>query len=74
MSPDGDRKMMSLLSMAACTAIQHDSELRRYYKKKGEEGKLKMIALNNVRNKLLSRVFEVVKKGTPYVELHRFAA
>ena len=32
-----------------------------------------MIALNNVRNKLLSRVFAVVKRGTPYVELHKFA-
>ena len=72
--PMGDRQMKSLLSMAACTAIQHDSELRRYYKKKLEEGKLKMIALNNVRNKLLSRVFAVVKRGTPYVELHKFAA
>ena len=70
----GDRQMKSLLSMAACTAIQYDSELRHYYKKKREEGKLKMIALNNVRNKLLSRVFAVVKRGTPYVELHKFAA
>ena len=70
----GDRQMKSLLSMAACTAIQYDSELRQYYKKKREEGKLKMIALNNVRNKLLSRVFAVVKRGTPYVELQKFAA
>ena len=72
--PMGDRQMKSLLSMAACTAIQYDSELRQYYKKKREEGKLKMIALNNVRNKLLSRVFAVVKRGTPYVELQKFAA
>ncbi len=72
--PMGDRQMKSLLSMAACTAIQHDSELRLYYKKKREEGKLRMIALNNVRNKLISRVFAVVKRGTPYVELHKFAA
>lgn len=72
--PMGDRQMKSLLSMAATTAIQHDSELRQYYKKKREEGKLKMIALNNVRNKILSRAFAVVKRGTPYVELHKFAA
>ena len=63
--PMGDRQMKSLLSMAAFTAIQYDSELRQYYKEKREEGKLKMIALNNVRNKLLSRVFAVIKKGTP---------
>ncbi|WP_187288264.1 hypothetical protein [Zunongwangia profunda] len=66
--------MRSLLRMATCTAIQYDSELRQYYKKKRKEGKLKMIALNNVRNKLLSRVFAVVKRGTSYVELQKFAA
>lgn len=67
----GDRKMKSLLSMASISAIQHDSELRIYYKRKVEEGKPKMIALNNVRNKLLARAFAVIKRGTPYVELHK---
>lgn len=70
----GDRKMKSLLSMASISAIQHDSELRLYYKKKVAEGKPKLVALNNVRNKLLSRVFAVIKRGTPYVELQQFAA
>ena len=57
--------------MASISAIQHDSELRMYYKRKVEEGKPKMIALNNVRNKLLARAFAVIKRGTPYVELHK---
>ena len=70
----GDRKMKSLLSMASISAIQHDQELRLYYKSKVEEGKPKMIALNNVRNKLLSRAFAVVKRGTPYVLLDQYAA
>jgi len=70
----GDRKMKSLLSMASISAIQHDSELRLYYKKKVAEGKPKLVVLNNVRNKLLSRTFAVVKRGTPYVELQQFAA
>jgi len=70
----GDRKMKSLLSMASVSAIQHDSELRLYYKKKLAEGKDKMIALNNVRNKLISRAFAVVKRGTPYVVLQQHAA
>jgi transposase len=60
----GDRKMKSLLSMASVSAIQHDSELRLYYKKKLAEGKDKMIAVNNVRNKLIARAFAVVKRGT----------
>lgn len=70
----GDRKMKTLLSLASVSAIQHDSELRHYYKRKLAEGKPKMVALNNVRNKLLSRAFAVIKRGTPYVELQQFAA
>ncbi|MGB6153537.1 MAG: IS110 family transposase [Pricia sp.] len=70
----GDRKMKSLLSMASVSAIQHDSELRLYYKRKLAEGKDKMLAINNVRNKLLARAFAVVKRGTPYVELQQYAA
>jgi len=70
----GDRKMKTLLSLASVSAIQHDSELKKYYKNKIEQGKPKMVALNNVRNKLLARVFAVVKRGTPYVELQKYVA
>ena len=70
----GDRKMKSLLSMASVSAIQHDSELRLYYKRKLAEGKDKMIAINNVRNKLIARAFAVVKRRTPYVILQQHAA
>ncbi len=70
----GDRKMKSLLSMASVSAIQHDSELRLYYNKKLAEGKDKMLAVNNVRNKLIARAFAVVKRGTPYVVLQQHAA
>jgi len=70
----GDRKMKTLLTLAGVSAIQCDSELRLYYKKKVAEGKPKMVALNNVRNKLLARAFAVIKRGTPYVELQQFAA
>ena len=66
--------MKTLLSLASVSAIQHDSELKKYYKNKIEQGKPKMVALNNVRNKLLARVFAVVKRGTPYVELQKYAA
>ena len=70
----GDRKMKTLLTLASVSAIQCDSELKLYYKKKVAEGKPKMVALNNIRNKLLARAFAVIKRGTPYVELQQFAA
>jgi transposase len=69
-----DVKMKSLLSMSAISAIQHDSELKLYYHKRVEEGKPKMVVLNIIRNKLVSRIFATVKRGTPFVELSKFAA
>jgi len=72
--PISDRKMKSLLSMSAISAIQHDKELKRYYEKRVEEGKPKMVVLNIIRNKLVSRVFATINRGTPYVELSQFAA
>jgi transposase len=69
-----DVKMKSLLSMSAISAIQHDTELKMYYQKRVEEGKPKMVALNIIRNKIVSRIFATVKRGTPYVELNKFAA
>lgn len=69
-----DKKMKSVLSMSAISAIQHDSELKIYYHKRVEEGKPKMVALNIIRNKIVSRIFATVKRGTPFVELSLFAA
>jgi transposase len=69
-----DKKMKSLLSMSAISAIQADKELKSYYKKRVEEGKPKMVVLNIIRNKIVSRVFATVKRGTPFVELNKFAA
>ncbi len=52
-----DRKMKTLLTLASVSAIQCDSELKLYYQRKLKEGKPKMVALNNVRNKILARAF-----------------
>jgi transposase len=72
--PISDRKMKSLLSMSAISAIQHDKELKMYYQKRVEEGKPKMVVLNIIRNKIVSRVFATVNRGTPYVEMNKFLA
>jgi transposase len=72
--PISDRKMKSLLSMGAISAIQCDAELRLYYNKRVEEGKPKMVVLNIIRNKLVARIFATIKRGTPFVPIHKFAA
>lgn len=63
----GDKKMKSLLSMSAISAIQADQELKDYFMKRVKEGKPKMLVLNIIRNKIVSRIFATVKRGTPFV-------
>lgn len=61
-----NKKLKSLLTMAAISAMQHDAELKAKYQQKLEQGKAKMCALNIIRFKLIERAFAVVKRKTPY--------
>ena len=70
----GNRELKTILSSAAATAILHDSQLKIYYNKRLKEGKNKMSTLNIIRNKIVSRIFAVAKRQTPYVETFKFAA
>ena len=72
--PLADKKLKSLLNMCAMVAIRHDKELNAYYGRKVKEGKPKMLVLNNVRCKLLSRVFAVVNRNTPFINTFKFAS
>lgn len=69
-----DKKLKSLISIAALTAKKYDYELHEYFERKVAEGKNKMLVMNNVRNKLLARAFSVVKRQKPYVNTRAFAA
>lgn len=69
-----NKKMKSILSLGALQAIRNDTEMKLYYQRKVEQGKNKMLVLNAVRNKLLQRIFAVVKRETPYVKLAQHIA
>lgn len=69
-----DKTMKTLLDLSAKTAIQYDKELREYYLRRLEKGKSKMSTINIVRNKILYRMFAVVKRQTPFVENYLQAA
>ena len=69
-----DKKMKSLLQMCAMTTLKYDPQLKEYYIKKKEEGKNSMLVLNNIRCKLISRVFAVVNRETPYINTYKFAS
>jgi len=71
MGPTGVSKFANgelkrVLHMAAISSVQHNPELKQYYKRKVAEGKSKMSVINAVRNKLLHRIVAVIKRGTPY--------
>ena len=63
-----DKQMKSLLDLSAKSAIQYDKELREYYLKRTEAGKSKMSTINVVRNKIIYRMFAVIKRQTPFFE------
>lgn len=61
-----NKKIKSLLTMAAISAIQHDPVLKAKYEQKVKEGKPKMSVINIIRAKLLERIFAVIKKQKMY--------
>jgi transposase len=63
-----DKQMKTLLDLSAKTAIQYDKELREFYLRRLENGKSKMSTINIVRNKILYRMFAVIKRQTPFIE------
>jgi len=64
--PIANQTLKKQLHMCALAAVRHDPDLKVYYHRKAEEGKNKMLVLNNVRNKLVLRICAVVKRQKPY--------
>jgi len=69
-----NKKMKALFNLAARSAIQHDPELKLYFENRMQKGANGMSTLNIIRNKIIHRVFAVVKRGTPYVTFAKYAA
>lgn len=61
-----NKTLKTLFHLAAMSAIQIKGELQQYFKRKVEEGKNKMSIVNAIRNKLIARIFAVVKRNQPY--------
>ncbi|MFZ1664010.1 MAG: IS110 family transposase [Flavobacteriales bacterium] len=70
----GNKHGKTLLSSAAASAIQSNSEMKLYFERRVNDGKHKMSTLNIIRNKLVSRVFAAVNRNEPYIDIHKFAA
>jgi transposase len=70
-SPFANRKLKSLLHLCAMSALRWDKEIKAYYERKVIEGKNKMSVINAIRNKLLQRIFAVLRDQRLYVENYR---
>ena len=69
-----NKKIKVLIHMCAINAIQHNPEMKMYYEKRLELGKNKMSTINIIRNKLIARIFAVIRRQTPYVDIMKFAS
>lgn len=66
----GNRRVKTLLTNGANTAIKWDPQLKNYYNRKREEGKDHKLIVNAISCKLVNRVFAVVKRQTPFVSTY----
>lgn len=65
----GAKLLKADISQAARSAVVWDKELKEYYERKTKEGKEHGVVLNAVKFKLVCRMFAVVRRGTPFVDL-----
>jgi len=61
-----NKKLKTLLHMAALSVLRMKNELRDYFDRKVAEGKNKMSVINAIRAKLIARMFAVVNKNIKY--------
>ena len=69
-----NKKIKSLIHMCAITSILYNPEMKQFYERRIAQGKSKMSTINIVRNKLIARIFAVVKRQTPYVNTLKYVA
>ena len=68
----GHTEIKSVLTEAARSAINHDTQLKLYYERKRAEGKSHGCVMNAVKFKLICRMFAVIQRQTGYVNTERF--
>ena len=61
-----NKELKTALHMCAINSLAHNDEMKIYFQRKVGEGKNKMLVINAIRNKLLSRAFSCVKNKKMY--------
>ena len=68
----GNKKLRALLSNCVGTNLRYDTESKEYRHRKLAEGKPDGVIINNLKNKIMHRVYAVVNRGTPYVNIRKY--
>lgn len=61
-----DKELKKVLHLAALSTIRLENDLARFYKRKVLQGKNKMTVLNAIRNKIIHRIYAVIKNNSVY--------
>lgn len=61
-----NKKLKKQLHMCALSAVNHDPEMKEYFKRKVQEGKNKMLVINNVRNKIVHRICACIRDNKTF--------
>ena len=67
-SHQANKILKTLLHLCAVTAIKTKSAFAAYYRRKIEEGKNGLVAINGIRNKLALTIAAVIRNNEPYKE------
>ena len=66
-SHKANKTLKTMLHMSALVSVREPGELRDYYERKRAEGKKPILVVNAVRNKIVHRVYAVIRNVRPYV-------
>lgn len=69
-----NKPLKAELHQAARSAVLHDPEMAEYYNRRAKSGKHHMGIMNEIKFKLVLRMFAVVNKGEFYVKKPKLAA
>jgi transposase len=66
-----NKKIKTILSNGANSAAKWDPGIKKYYNRKLAQGKDHQLIINSIKCKLVNRVFAVVKRQSPYVNIYQ---
>ena len=61
-----NKRLKKLLHLCALSSVQYNTEMKAYFDRKVQEGKHKMLVINNIRNKLLHRICASIRDNRSY--------